>query len=251
MDRDLDDRNLDNGSEIDPTTGLPIGREVVSTPARWPEARVLSGHIVRLEFLNPAQHGDDLWQAVGGVNHAALWLYMSDGPFPERSEFDARLTNAAEQQDPVFYAIVQQRTGIALGWCALLNIRPKYRSVEVGYLLFSAQLQRTPAATETIYLITKYVFDDLGYRRYEWKCNALNAKSIAAAKRFGFVFEGIFRQHMIVKGRNRDSTWFSMTADEWPCVKRAFERWLDTANFDETGRQRRKLSDLLGESSAT
>lgn len=233
--------------ELDEATGLPIGGTVDATPAGWPGARVLPGQIVRLELLDPAIHANDLWDSVGGAHNSALWLYMSDGPFSNRPDFDAVVQNAARHEDPIFYAIVNQHNSVAVGWCALLNIRPKHRSVEVGYLMFSTKLQRTPAATETIYLLARYVFDELHYRRFEWKCNALNAKSRRAAERFGFTFEGIFRQHMIVKGRNRDSAWFSMTVEEWPGVRRAFETWLAPANLDADGNQRERLSDLISQ----
>ena len=231
--------------EIDGLTGLPIGQVVDPTSAAWPNAKILTGRTVQLEALNPAAHSDDLWNAVGGEHNAALWLYMSEGPFSARLDFDAAVQNAVQHDDPVFFAIIDRQTGKSTGWCSLLNIRPRHRSVEVGYLLFSSHLQRTIGATETLYLLTKYAFDELGYLRYEWKCNALNAKSRAAAGRFGFVFEGVFRRHMIIKGRNRDSAWFSITAEEWPAIRRGLESWLDPANFDEDGKQRRKLSDLI------
>jgi RimJ/RimL family protein N-acetyltransferase len=170
---------------------------------------------------------------------------MSEGPFNERHEFDTAMHDAARHEDPVFFAIIDQATGRAIGRCALLNIRPKHRCVEVGHLLFSPQLQRTRGATEALYLMARYAFDELGYRRYEWKCNALNAKSRAAAERFGFIFEGVFRQHMIIKGRSRDSAWFSMLAEEWPKVRKALETWLSPTNFDDAGNQRKRLSELI------
>lgn len=232
-------------ADVDAATGLPIGKEVDATSAGWPDAKVLSGRTVELEALDAQKHTSDLWAAVGGNENAALWLYMSDGPFATRLDFEASVRHACENNDPVFYAIIERRTGKAVGWCSLLNIRPKHRSVEVGYLLFSQHLQRTVGATEALYLLARYAFDELGYRRYEWKCNALNAKSRAAAARFGFTFEGLFRQHMIIKGRSRDSAWFSITAEEWPAIRNGLEKWLDAANFDASGRQRQRLGELI------
>jgi RimJ/RimL family protein N-acetyltransferase len=170
---------------------------------------------------------------------------MGDGPFAARGEMDAVLKLASEKRDPAYFAIVDQKTGQAVGRCSYLNIRPEHGVIEVGNLVFSAALQRTRGATEALYLMARNAFDHLGYRRYEWKCNALNAKSRQAALRTGFVFEGIFRQHMIVKGRNRDTAWFSILDKEWPAVRAAFENWLAAENFDENGRQRRRLTEFM------
>jgi RimJ/RimL family protein N-acetyltransferase len=208
-------------------------------------AKTLVGQSVRLERLQTQLHGDALWDGTGGLHNAALWQYMGDGPFATRDEFDAGMNLAVNKPDPFFYAIVDQQTGLALGRCAYLNIRPQQGVIEIGHILFSAALQRTRGATETLYLMARHAFDELGYRRYEWKCNALNAKSQLAAVRSGFVFEGVFRQHMIVKGRNRDSAWFSILDSEWPLVRGAFERWLSNDNFDTQGNQKHRLSDLM------
>jgi RimJ/RimL family protein N-acetyltransferase len=237
-------------AELDPQTGLPIGSPVATFEAGWPDGKPLNGEAVRLEAFQPHIHGDALWDAVGGSHHAALWQYMSEGPFLTRDDFDTALFDASQRHDPVFFAIVEQATGLAVGRCSLLNIRPKHRVLEVGHLLFSPRLQRTRAATETLYLLASYSFDQLAYRRYEWKCNALNAKSRQAAERSGFIFEGIFRQHMIVKGRSRDSAWFSIVAEEWPGVKLGFEKWLAPENFDAAGNQRHKLLELINENRA-
>ena len=150
----------------------------------------------------------------------------------------------ARSEDPLFFAMLEKSSGDAVGYAAFMRIEPAHRVIEVGSILFTPRLQRTVGATEAMYLMARYVFEDLGYRRYEWKCNALNAPSRRAALRLGFTFEGIFRQHMIVKGRNRDTAWFSMLDSEWPKRKAAFERWLDPANFDANGRQRVSLSAL-------
>jgi RimJ/RimL family protein N-acetyltransferase len=228
----------------DPLTGLPIGELVEPLTAEWPVAKQLAGSSVRLEGLDPAAHGQALWETTGGLQNAVLWQYMSEGPFTARSEFDTAMHDAAGKRDPVFYAIVDKGSSRALGRAAFLNIKPANRCVEVGHLLFAKELQRTRGTTEALYLMARYAFDELRYRRYEWKCNALNAKSRRAAERFGFVFEGVFRQHMIVKGRNRDSAWYSILANEWPGVKRALESWLAPENFDGQGRQRRRLSEF-------
>ena len=196
----------------------------------------------QIEPLEGSRHGDALWTAIG-EGHDDLWVFMKQGPFPARGEFDRYLQAVEVSTDPLYFAIVDPDNGRAMGHCGLLRIDPPNYVIEIGALVFSPALQRTRAATEVIYLMAKHVFDDLGYRRLEWKCNTLNEASRRAALRFGFTFEGIFRQHMIVKGRNRDSAWFSMLDSEWPARRQAFERWLDPANFDAAGRQKTRLND--------
>ena len=234
-----------NRQELDELTGLPVGLKVQYKAAKLPAAMTIAGQSVRLERLQARLHGDALWEATGGLQNAALWQYMGDGPFATRDEFDAGMNLAVNKPDPFFHAIVDQKTGQAVGRCAYLNIRPQQGVIEIGHILFSPALQRTRAATETLYLMARHAFDELGYRRYEWKCNALNAKSQLAAVRCGFLFEGVFRQHMIVKGRNRDSAWFSILDSEWPLVRDAFESWLSEDNFDTQGTQKHRLSDLM------
>jgi RimJ/RimL family protein N-acetyltransferase len=234
-----------SGQEPDELTKLPVGWKVQYKAAKSPAAKTISGQSVRLERLQTQLHGDALWEATGGLHNAALWQYMSDGPFATRDEFDAGMNLAVNKPDPFFYAILEQQTGLAVGRCAYLNIRPQQGVIEIGHILFSPALQRTRAATEALYLMARHAFEELGYRRYEWKCNALNAKSQLAAVRTGFVFEGVFRQHMIVKGRNRDSAWFSILDSEWPLVRIAFESWLSEENFDKQGAQKHRLSDLM------
>jgi RimJ/RimL family protein N-acetyltransferase len=202
---------------------------------------LISGRFVRLEPLESAKHGDALWNAVKGPENESLWTCMAFGPFVSRADFDAFLAKAEVSKDPLYFAIVDQGSGKALGQATLMRIDEPNRVIEVGGLVFSPLLQRTRGATEAMYLLARHVFEVLGYRRYEWKCNALNEPSRRAALRLGFSFEGIFRQHMIVKGMNRDTAWFSMLDSEWPARKEAFERWLDAANFDEQGRQRTAL----------
>jgi RimJ/RimL family protein N-acetyltransferase len=200
------------------------------------------GRYVTLERLDPARHGDDLWSLVGGSENAALWEWMPDGPFADRPSFDAALTGKSMSPDPLFFAIVGRGSEKALGMASLMREDRNHRVIEVGGIMYAPVLQRTRAATEAMYLMARHVFEERKYRRYEWKCNSLNEPSRAAARRLGFTFEGIFRQHMIIKGRNRDTAWFSMLDSEWPARKSEFERWLDPANFDSDGNQVTRLN---------
>jgi RimJ/RimL family protein N-acetyltransferase len=215
--------------------------DVATHRAKRPERITLHGSYAILEPLDNAKHGEALWKGTGGDQNQALWEYMWDGPFPDRAAFDAHLEAKAASTDPLYYAILDPVSNLATGHAALLRIEPKHRVIEVGSLMFAVGLQKSRAATEAMYLLARYVFDELGYRRYEWKCNALNIPSRRAALRLGFTFEGVFRQHMIVKGRNRDTAWFSMLDSEWPSRKSEFERWLDPSNFDGDGRQKTAL----------
>jgi RimJ/RimL family protein N-acetyltransferase len=229
-------------SEPHPTTGQPVGLRVAdASPAPRPGPVTLTGRFGTVERLDPARHGATLWEAMRG--HEGLWAYNPFGPFPDGAVFSAWLAERATVADPYYYAIVD-REGRAVGIATLMEIRPATRVIEVGHICYSPALQRTPLATEAQYLLACYVFEQLGYRRYEWKCNVLNAPSYRAAQRFGFTYEGLFRQHMIVKGRNRDTAWFSMLDTEWPARKAAFERWLAPENFDREGRQRASLAAL-------
>ena len=205
---------------------------------------VLHGRTVTLEPLTAAGHTDDLWKAVQG--HDEVWAYLADGPYA--SEADLRHALEEKQAGPsaVFFAIVPRAIGRVAGYASYMRMDPANGVIEVGNILLAPSLQRTIAATEAMYLMARHVFEDLGYRRYEWKCNANNEPSRRAALRYGFTFEGIFRQHMIVKGQNRDTAWFSMLDSEWPARKAAFEAWLDPANFDGEGRQRKSLAQLSG-----
>jgi len=220
---------------------LPIGPPVDATPARRPEAVSLAGRFGSVERLDAAHHGESLWEAVR--DHDRIWTYMSYGPLADRTAFLGWLEERQALEDPFYYAVVD-RSRRAVGLQTLVAIRPDMRTVEVGHIVLGPALQRTPLATEAQYLLARYVFETLGYRRYEWKCNALNAASYRAALRFGFVFEGVFRNHMISKGRSRDSAWFAMIDTDWPARKAAFERWLAPDNFDAAGRQRTSLREL-------
>src|SRR5712691_1971736 len=222
----------------------PIGPRVDSSPARRPGRTTLQGRLVALTPLNSVAHGDALYEGTRGEAGNQLWRYLFEGPFPDRDAFDLYLQRVAASEDPLFFAIIDRGSGSAAGYASYLRIEPAHRVIEVGNILFTSRLQRTPLATEAMYLMARHVFEDLGYRRYEWKCNALNAPSRRAALRFGFTFEGIFRQHVIVKGRNRDTAWFSMLDSEWPARKGNFERWLNASNFGPDGRQKIALSAL-------
>lgn len=224
-------------------TQRPIGQPAQATAAKRPERRISAGRFVTLVPLDPS-HADDLFKVAGGVENAWAWDYMPDGPFPEPEPFRNHIASKAASEDPLFYAIQDNRSGSVVGHATLMRIDTVNRVIETGNIMFSPTMQRTPGATESMYLLARYVFDDLGYRRYEWKCNALNAPSRRAAERLGFTFEGEFRQHMIVKGRNRDTAWFSMLDSEWPTVKRGFEAWLAPGNFDNEGRQKQALAAL-------
>ena len=227
----------------------PIGPVVDTTPADRPGPVTLTGSRVRIEKLDAARHGDALWHALKGDD--AVWTYMSYGPFKDGRAFAEWLDERAVLLDPYSYAICDYASGDARGVFTLLEIRPAMRVIEVGHVLLSPALQRTQASTEAQYLLMRYVFDDLGSRRYEWKCNALNAPSRAAAARLGFAYEGTFRQHMIVKGRNRDTAWFAITDGEWPAARRAFETWLAPDNFDAEGQQKSGLTALREQKRAT
>lgn len=207
-------------------------------PVPRPEAKVLQGRTVRLEPLDAARHAADLWEAVNG--HDELWTWMGDGPFATEAELGQSLMEKQRNPAAVFFAIVPVALGKASGYASLMRMEPAHGVIEVGNILMSPTLQRTTAATEAMYLMARYVFE-LGYRRYEWKCNAENMPSRRAAMRYGFIFEGIFRQHMVIKDRNRDTAWFALLDCEWPERKAAFEKWLSPENFDELGRQRHPL----------
>jgi RimJ/RimL family protein N-acetyltransferase len=229
-------------SEPHPVTGQPIGLPVEKTGAApRPGPVTLKGRYGRLEKLRP-DHASDLWAVFAG--HDRVWTYIStDGPFADPSEFASFIAKRAAAEDPYAYAIVDPQDR-AIGYFTLLRIVPLHRVIEVGHVLYSPSLQRTPLGTEAQYLLARYVFETLGYRRYEWKCDALNAASRRAALRYGFIYEGTFRQYMIAKGRNRDNAWFSMMDSEWPLRKRNFERWLALENFDAQRVQRVSLAAL-------
>jgi RimJ/RimL family protein N-acetyltransferase len=223
---------------MDVPAELPVGPAVDSSPALFPGTVTLRGRYGTVERLSAARHRAALWMAMRG--HDAIWAYLPAGPFADQAEFDAYIAECEQNTERIFYTVVDDG-GRAIGILSLMEIRPAIRVVEVGNIVYSPVLQRTPLSTEAQYMIARYAFETLGYRRYEWKCNALNAASKRAAERFGFTYEGLFRQHMIVKGRSRDTAWFSILDSEWPARKAAFERWLAPENFDRDGRQKTKL----------
>jgi RimJ/RimL family protein N-acetyltransferase len=225
---------------LDPATERPVGPPIDASPARAPEAVVLKGRFGRVEKLDPSRHNADLWAALTG--HDQIWTYLAYGPFADAEAFGLWLKARAAITDPFSYVVVDNADH-ACGVITLMAVRPEMRVIEVGHILLSPALQRTPLATEAQYLLARYIFETLGYRRYEWKCDALNAASRRAASRFGFNFEGLFRQHMIIKGRNRDTAWFAMLDSEWPSRKAAFQRWLAPENFDADGRQKVRLAE--------
>jgi RimJ/RimL family protein N-acetyltransferase len=204
-----------------------------------PERVMLEGRHAKIVPLDAAAHATALY---AGSMDAELWQYLFNGPYTDEAEFRAWLEGRQNSEDPLFFTVLDAASGAAVGYCSLMRIEPAHRVIEVGNILYLPCLQRTAGATEAMYLLARYVFDELGYRRYEWKCDARNAPSRRAALRLGFTFEGIFRQHMIVKGKNRDTAWFSMLDTEWENRKRRFELWLDPANFDAQGKQRTALS---------
>ena len=202
---------------------------------------MLEGRHVRIVPLDRAAHGHALYVGSHGEGHEALWRYLFNGPYASEAEFAEWLAGREKLEDPLFFTLLDAASGQPAGYCSLMRIEPAHRVIEIGNILYLPRLQRTAGATEAMYLMARYVFEDLGYRRYEWKCDALNAPSRSAAVRLGFTFEGIFRQHMIVKGKNRDTAWYSMLDTEWQERKRAFEKWLNPANFSADGQQRSSL----------
>ncbi|WP_369302816.1 GNAT family N-acetyltransferase [Pseudomonas sp. N2-5-1-1] len=210
------------------------------SPADWkgvpaPTVQVLEGRFIRLEKLDPARHGDGLFRALEGPGaDPKLWDYLPYGPFPERAAFDAWLTNHAQHSDPYFFSVIDRQSGEVQGILSLMSIVPAQGRIEIGHVTFGAPMQRSPKSTEAVYLLAKYAFEQ-GYRRLEWKCNNANARSKYAAQRLGFSFEGVFRQHMVVKGQNRDTAWYSILDSEWPTLGAGFEAWLSEANQHGSG----------------
>lgn len=223
----------------------PVGPVVDSTPAERPGPVTLTGRFCRVEKLDAARHTDSLWRELKG--HDEVWDYLAVGPFRDGKDFAEWIEERAVALDPYAYAVVDFASGRALGIVTLMEIRPAMRVIEMGSIVYSPALQRTSAATEAQYLMAKYVFETLGYRRYEWKCNDLNVPSKNAAERLGFRYDGTFPQHMIVKGRNRDTAWYSMIDREWPRIRNAFEWWLRPENFDANGKQRHSINLAMSE----
>lgn len=231
--------------------GQPIGLPLVGWSRRpFPSRVVLEGRFCRLEPLDSERHTADLFHA-NQADDGRGWTYLGYGPFGDVNSYRSWVEKSGTSNDPLFYAILEYDTRRALGVAALMRIDPAHGVIEVGNIKYAPPLQRTPAATESMFLLMRYVFEELGYRRYEWKCDSLNAPSRAAALRLGFTYEGLFRQAVIYKGRNRDTAWFSIVDSEWPMLKGAYETWLAPANFDGAGRQLRRLPDLIAEARAS
>ena len=204
-------------------------------PAKRPHNQLIEGRYIRLEKLDPQRHGDDLWLTLEGPEgDPKLWDYMAYGPFTERAAFDEWLNSNAASLDPYFYTVIDPTNGQAQGLLSLMSIVPEHGRIEIGHVTFGAAMQRSPKSTEAAYLLAKESFA-LGNRRLEWKCNSENARSKRTAVRLGYTYEGVFRQHMVAKGKNRDTTWYSIISTEWPAIATGFEKWLALDNQPKSG----------------
>jgi RimJ/RimL family protein N-acetyltransferase len=233
------------------STDLPLGEALDYKPAKTPGRAVLRGTHVLVRPLDAANDAEPLFS----VSHSpdgdpAIWTYLPDGPYGSPDDLRQMLRWAETSEDPLYFALCRLPDEQPLGLASYLRIEPRQGVIEIGHIWFGVPLQRTTAASEAIYLLARHAFEDLGYRRLEWKCNALNAASRRAAERFGFTFEGVFRKHMVVKGRNRDTAWYAITDEQWPAIRRGFEAWLSPANRDDEGRQLRALGELIEQARA-
>jgi len=226
--------------------GQPIGFPLPhwSARPRPPRTAMVGRHCI-VEPVDPTLHAAELYAAYQLDEEGRNWTYLPYGPFNRFEDYRDWLVRDSAGDDPLRHVVIQRGSGRAAGVASLMRLDPMAGVIEVGGINYAPPLQRTPAATEAMYLLMRRVFEELGYRRYEWKCDALNAPSRAAAQRLGFRYEGLFRQATVYKGRNRDTCWFSILDSEWPALKAAFERWLDPENFDHARQQRQKLSDLI------
>ncbi len=225
--------------------GQPIGAPLKTwKPCERPRRTTMQGSDCRLEPLSAESHAVDLFEAYQSDREGRVWTYLPIGPFDSFAPFEKWIADCAASEDPLFYAVVDEKSGKAIGYASYLRIDPANGVIEVGRITYSPLLQKNRAATEAMYLMMKRVFSELGYRRYEWKCDNLNAPSRAAAERLGFVFEGVFRQAVVYKNRNRDTAWFSITDTEWPALEAAFKAWLSSDNHDSNGQQIKSLKDM-------
>ncbi len=227
----------------------PVGESLNWSAAQPPERIELRGSHVLLRPIDAEGDAEPLY----AVSHPpygdpAVWTYLPDGPNKRNEHLRQTLSWAETSTDPLYFALVRLADERPLGWVSYLRITPEFGVIEIGHIWFAPEVQRTTAATEAIYLLISHAFDDLGYRRVEWKCNALNAASRRAAERFGFTFEGVFRKHQIVKGRNRDTAWYAITDDDWQAIRAGFQTWLAPENFGSDGRQIRSLGELTARS---
>jgi RimJ/RimL family protein N-acetyltransferase len=225
---------------------LPLGEPLEWTAAKRPERPALHGAHVLARPLDPAADAEPLYD----LSHPpdgdpTIWTYLPDGPYRSADHLCEMLVAAQGAQDSLYFTLVGLPERRPLGIAAYLRMTPAFGAIELGHIWFGVPLQRTTAATEAIYLLAAYAFDDLRYRRLEWKCNSLNAASRRAADRFGFTFEGVFRQHQVIKGRNRDTAWYAITDVDWPAIRAGFQSWLSPHNFDGEGRQLRSLRELI------
>ena len=216
-------------------------------PARTP----MEGRYVRLEPLDAARHGEGLYAAAATPDAADRFRWLPEQPPQDRRSFQPWLDRAAASDDPLHFTVIDRASGRVAGRQSFMRIEPAHGVIEIGNILWNDPVARRPAATEALYLFARHAFDGLGYRRFEWKCNDLNVPSKRAALRFGFAFEGVFRQHMVVKGENRDTAWFSMIDTEWPVLREAFEAWLSPENFDDRGSQKARLEDIRAQIAGT
>ena len=229
--------------------GQPVGSPVPNWTARpRPPRSPITGRYCRVEMLDPAKHAADLFTGNQLDTEGRNWTYLAYGPFAKLEEYRAWLDSVASAEDPLFHTIIDLGSGKAVGVASLMRIDPPNGVIEVGHINYSPLLQRKPHATEAMYLMMSRVFDELGYRRYEWKCDNCNMPSRAAAERYGFTFEGVFRQAVVYKGRNRDTAWFSITDKDWPAIKRGYEAWLAPENFAGDGTQLSSLADCIAAS---
>lgn len=227
--------------------GQPIGDPVLNWHGcEYPAKQILQGRYCRLMRLDVETHAVELYRSFSEDSNHHNWTYLPYGPFDDFKDFKLWLEGSAKSKDPLFYTVVDQQTGIAVGIASYLRIEPTVGVIEVGHIHFSPLIQRTRVATEAMFLMMRYIFDELGYRRYEWKCDALNEPSKQAARRLGFRSEGVFRQATVYKSRNRDTAWLAMIDRDWPMTRSAFEAWLAPDNFDEQGQQIESLNTQSG-----
>lgn len=224
-------------------SALPIGPEVDPSPRMLPARVPHEGTYCRLEPLHP-RHAPDLFRAAQGATDS--WRYMGYGPFADEAAMTGHVATMASRHDPMAWAVRPKEGGVVTGWLTLMDIQPVHAAIEIGHIWFGPVMQRTQAATEAMFILMREAMDGLGYRRLYWKCDALNARSRRAAERLGFLYEGTLRAHMVVKGRRRDTAYFSILADEWPRCRDALLAWLDPANFDADGKPRRSLAAIRG-----
>ena len=232
--------------------GQPVGAPVDGWSARpAPPRTPMAGRLCRVEPLDPARHGAALWEANRLDADGHNMTYLRSDPFADAAEYNTWLGQVSRTEEPLFHAVIDANTGHAVGIASYMRIDREHGAIEIGHINFSPLLQRTAASTEALFLMMRRAFDELGYRRLEWKCDSLNAPSRATALRLGFRFEGIFRQAMVYKGRNRDTAWYAIVDSEWPAIRGAFEAWLAPSNFDAAGVQRERLASMISRAVAT